>query len=412
VTVSQRASVLKSIRKRVLAHHINVAGIDYTEWCSRFDDRSPALVSAGISAFEDGVRELLAELKTSHTAYYHSVPDGLAPQLTIGATLRRAHENGCEGWMFLDVYDGGPAHVAGIKRGEVLVEMDGSDCSSDVLPTFTLGRAVSLSVFNSPLVQTRKVEVTVPARQGTKLRPPIVEPQSLIYSRLADGIGLIKLPYFPGVFGMRFAGDFDHAIRELKKDGCSRLIIDLRGSIGGSLGFARVASYMCAGHEPIGHSITPRLLRTNYRREALPRVVMPRSRGELFRALTRFAVRDKAVMLLTQGLGPQPFHGRIVVLINEWTNSAAEMLASFAGERGGAVLVGQATRGNVLGASNFRVGGGYWLRLPVFGWNTPDGRSLEGVGVAPNVTEDVASEALVAGIDNQFRAAIEVAGGL
>jgi hypothetical protein len=56
---------------------------------------------------------------------------------------------------------------------------------------------------------------------------------------------------------------------------------------------------------------------------------MPRSRPELLFTLARFSSRDKSVMLLTQGLGAQPFHNRIVVLVNEWTNSAAEMVANF-----------------------------------------------------------------------------------
>jgi C-terminal processing protease CtpA/Prc len=46
-------------------------------------------------------------------------------------------------------------------------------------------------------------------------------------------------------------------------------------------------------------------------------------------------------MLLTQGLGTQPFHNRIVVLVNEWTNSAAEMVANFAAENRLASIVVQ-----------------------------------------------------------------------
>ena len=87
---------------------------------------------------------------------------------------------------------------------------------------------------------------------------------------------------------------------------------------------------MCPGKIPIGHSLTPKRLRTGYDPASLPRVPMPRSRAELLLTLGLFAFRDKSVMLLTQGLGPQPFHGRIVLLVNEWTNRAAEMLANFA----------------------------------------------------------------------------------
>ena len=174
----------------------------------------------------------------------------------------------------------------------------------------------------------------------------------------------------------------------------------------------RLASYMCPGQIAIGHSLTPRRLRETYKPEALPRVPMPRSRGELLFTLARFAVRDKSVMLLTQGLGGQPFHDRIVVLVNEWTNSAAEMVANFAAENGLATIVGQKTRGNVLGAVNFKAGSGYWLRLPVFGWFTSKGHSLEGNGVDPDIPVEISQEALADGQDNQLAKAVDIACGL
>jgi C-terminal processing protease CtpA/Prc len=155
-------------------------------------------------------------------------------------------------------------------------------------------------------------------------------------------------PFFPGPTGISFANALGLAIRDLRSEGCDRLIIDLRGNIGGSLGFARPASYLCAGRIPIGHSLTPTRLRKGYTRDALPRVPMPRTTTQFMLALARFALRDKSVMLLTQGLGPQPFHGRVAILVNEWTNSAA----SFASENRLATIIGTQTAGNVLGAVN------------------------------------------------------------
>jgi C-terminal processing protease CtpA/Prc len=139
---------------------------------------------------------------------------------------------------------------------------------------------------------------------------------------------------------------------------------------------------------------------------------MPRSRAELLITLARFSFRDKSVMLLTQGLRSQIFHNRVVVLVNEWTNSAAEMVANFAVENRLATVVGQKTHGNVLGATNFKVGGGYWLRLPVFGWFTSKGHSLEGNGVDPDVVVELSPEALAHGQDIQLTRAVEVVNGL
>lgn len=132
---------------------------------------------------------------------------------------------------------------------------------------------------------------------------------------------------------------------------------------------------------------------------------MPSTATGLILALTRFLFKDKSLVLLTQGLGAQPFHGNIVVFINEWTSSAAEMVANFAAENKLATVVGSKTLGTVLGARNIEVGGGYWLRLPVFGWFTSNGGSIEGIGVVPDVAVDPAPSWIL-GKDAQLDAAI------
>jgi C-terminal processing protease CtpA/Prc len=75
-------------------------------------------------------------------------------------------------------------------------------------------------------------------------------------------------------------------------------------------------------------------------------------------------------------LGPQPFHNKTVLLVNEWTNSAAEMVGGFAAENGLASIVAKKTTGNVHGAANFKVGSGYWVGLLIFGWYTSKGNAL------------------------------------
>jgi C-terminal processing protease CtpA/Prc len=184
------------------------------------------------------------------------------------------------------------------------------------------------------------------------------------------------------------------------------LIVDLRGNIGGSLGFSMLASYLCPDQRPIGYSITPKSAREGFRKEALPRVPMPKTKASLLATLAAYALRDKSVALLTQGLGSQPFHGRIAVLVNEWTNSAGEMVASFAKENGLATVIGTKTAGNVLGAANFKVGSDYFVRLPIFGWMTWRGECLEGAGVSPNAEVEAQPGQLARGVDDQMECAI------
>src|SRR3954451_9095161 len=216
----QRAEILKTIKKRVLANHINVAGIDYSAWAQHFDERAPELLDCEVREFEDGVRELLAELKTSHTVFYHSVPKELLPQHTINASLRDVGLNGAREWMFLDVFESGPAHLAGIKPGDILEAVDDAPTSPPTLPYFGIGQKHKLLVRDRSENGKNEVAIDVPMRKGTKQRPPIVEPKSPIHSVIAPKIGLLKIPYFPGPTGMGFAGDLDSGLNDLKRQGC------------------------------------------------------------------------------------------------------------------------------------------------------------------------------------------------
>lgn len=408
----ERSSILRNIQKRIRKSHINVAGVDYVEWERVIQRQEPALLAAELEGFENGVRELLKQLKSSHTGFFHGVQNRFLPQHTINATFKSVSCGGADRWMFLDVFPEGPADKAGIHPGEILVSVDGVDFNPPAYPPFTTGQTHQLVIRNIENTQPHSVSISIPFRKGTKQRPPIVEPKAVTARMVEPGVGLLRVPYFSGAAGIRFGKELKSAIDGLKAQKCERLIVDLRGNIGGSLGFAILASHFCQDQRPIGFSITPKSLRNGYDKERLPRVPMPGSKASLILTLGAFALRDKTVALLTQGLGPQPFHGRIVLLVNEWTNSAAEMLASFAQENHLATVVGTKTAGNVLGAQNFPVGQGYSVRVPVFGWFTWSGTCLEGQGVRPEVIKEIDFNQISSGIDEQMSEALKLAASI
>ena len=150
------------------------------------------------------------------------------------------------------------------------------------MPSFAIGQTHTLLIAKGGKASPKEIVIEVPMRKGTKQRPPMVEPKSLVHAKTGRDIGLLKITYFPGATGMEFTNALDRAVNDLKQQECRRLIVDLRGNIGGGLGFARLASYMCPGKIPIGHSLTPRRLRETYKPEALPRVPMPRTRRSYF----------------------------------------------------------------------------------------------------------------------------------
>ncbi len=409
LSTSEKAVIIANIKKLVLKYHINVGSVDYNAWATDLDSKTPGLVSATEQQFEVGVRALLAALKTSHTSFFHSAPDRLLPQHTLNATLRKVSVGGSDYRMFLDVFEGGAADRAGIRPGHLLLAIDGATVLTDDVPTFAIGQQYKFTIGGPDPNRREDITVDVPFAKGSKASPPLVPPKTIAHEMLEPGLGYLKIGWFTASMGLGFSKELDAAIADLKAQGTERIIIDLRGNIGGGLGFARLASYLCPGKLPIGQSLTPKRLRSGYHRDELPRVPMPSTALGLVSTLARFIVKDKSLVLLTQGIGPQPFHGRVAILVNEWTNSAAEMVANFASEHRLATIVGMKTCGTVLGARNFAVGARYWLRLPVFGWFTLNGSTIEGSGVVPDLQVDTAPDLLNEGEDTQLVAARRLA---
>jgi carboxyl-terminal processing protease len=75
----------------------------------------------------------------------------------------------------------------------------------------------------------------------------------------------------------------------------------------------------------------------------------------------------------------------LILLVNENSASAAEILAASLQERGRAVVVGVPTFGKNLVQSSFELRNGGILRLTIATWTTPSGASVAGTGVVPDV---------------------------
>ena len=143
-TPKQRTEILASVKKGILKHHFNVGGVDYEEWARRFDEQSPSLLSVDIEDFEGGIRKALSELGSSHTVFYHERTNRLLPQHSINATIRAFERDGRQRWHFLDVFEGGPAHLAGIKSGDAFVAVDGTPYEPPTAPPFRIGETYQI----------------------------------------------------------------------------------------------------------------------------------------------------------------------------------------------------------------------------------------------------------------------------
>jgi C-terminal processing protease CtpA/Prc len=232
-------------------------------------------------------------------------------------------------------------------------------------------------------------------------------PVAVTSRTLEESVGYVRVAFFPGASGQPFARLLDDALTKI--DGCDRLVIDLRGNLGGFVGALRLMSYLTPERIPVGYSLTRRGVSRGASPERLPALDrLPRTAADKIAMLWRFKVlhRDRSVRLITEGLGPMPFHGRIAMLVNEHTASAAEMVAGFASERCLATLIGTRTAGQVLGGANFAVGQNFMLRLPAAAWHRWDGQKLEGTGVSPDLAVPADPVSLASGVDPQLIAAV------
>jgi C-terminal processing protease CtpA/Prc len=236
--------------------------------------------------------------------------------------------------------------------------------------------------------------------QPSECAPAYTQPTDagdVMISNLGDGIGWLKVTKFPGAVGVDIAKQIDRAIHEL--NGVSRLVLDLRGNAGGGLAFLRVMSHLTPAQVPVGYSVTRKRAESGYTKEGLAKFDrIPSQKAALLLLALKFGFRDDSVALVTEGLGPKPFHGRTVVLVDESTTGAGERIAAFAQERRLAPVVGSGTAGRLICCSVYKVGHGYFVRVPARAWYTWEGELLEGRGVqpdhatAPGESSDVALE--------------------
>jgi carboxyl-terminal processing protease len=240
----------------------------------------------------------------------------------------------------------GPAREAGIRPGDVIVSIDGR-------PAARIGfeRAVQLMVGEEGTI----VHLTV-LRPGSDAsisftvvrRPVSLEAVKARLIRTASRrIGYLRLLAFSEHAAERLAQATERVVGE----GAEALILDLRGNPGGLLAQAiRVTSlYLESG--PVGST----------------------------------AGANQEARVLTAGGAPVEPDLPMVVLVDDHTASAAEIVAAALRDNRRAVVVGLRTYGKTTVQSLLPLSNGAALRLTTASYLTPAGRSLAGRGLKPKV---------------------------
>jgi C-terminal processing protease CtpA/Prc len=400
-------NVLAALRKRFYApEKLNA------EWQAAVDRHRPIIESAGNAGqFENAVSNLLSELRASHLGFFHNSARRASSRAALSATYLDDETADGNRWIFQDVHLGGAAANAGIEPGNILVAVDGLEIVPPEHPVFPMGKQTRVDfVDNRGERQSASVDVARP--KGKKLH--FVEPILVEARRLRDGLGYLKVAMFPGVVGVVVANQISAAVERLGN--ISRLVIDLRGNTGGGIGALRIMSLLTPDRIPVGFALDRRRANAHLDREKqrFPRFSqIPSSTKALWPLALRFApamLAKKPVVLETEGLGPQPFHGHVVLLVNRHTASAAEMIVAFARENRLATIIGEKTAGRLLSATSVKVGNGFRLALPTGAYHTWKGSVLEGTPIEPDQSVAFDWRDRGDGFDRQLEHAVECCG--
>ena len=234
----------------------------------------------------------------------------------------------------------GPASVSGIRAGDVL------DAVDDVP---TLGRSatdVSAQLRGVPGTAVHLlVSRGATTRQLTLTRASV--PVAGVTSALLEGhVGRVTIPAFAHGTGRQVR----EALEDLRHRGATSIVLDLRGNPGGLLAEAvdTTSAFLRGG-----------LVVSYTRRDAAPRLLDAADHGDLTTPL--------------------------VVLVDGGTASAAEVVAGALQDRGRAVLVGARTFGKGSVQEPHALSDGSALALTVATYQLPSGRSVEGVGLEPDI---------------------------
>ena len=236
---------------------------------------------------------------------------------------------------------GGPSGAAGIRSGDRIVSVDDSVIAGTGLSNSKVmrllkgpsGTEVGLGLLRPGASDTALIDVTL--RRG---RIPI---HSVVAAeRMPDGTGYIKV--------IRFARntheEFDAALSSLLEAGVERFVLDLRGNGGG---------YLHAAVPMVERFLDEGDLVVYTEGAAQPRREYVTERPGLLRDLP------------------------LVVMVDEGSASASEILAGALQDHDRAVIVGRRTFGKGLVQEEFPVADRGALRLTVARYYTPSGRSIQ-----------------------------------
>lgn len=285
----------------------------------------------------------------------------------IGVSIQK-NKNG--GVQIAECYEGGPGAEAGLQTGDVITAINDTDVTdmelSDVVSLIRENKdnTIVLTVFRENEEKSREISVDVTD----------VELPSVFGEMLDKKTGYIQITQFTGVTLQQYKDMFV----ELKDKGMERLVIDLRDNPGGLL------TSVC-----------------DILREILPE-------GLIVYTEDKYGNREEE-----NCDGKHQLDMPLAVLVNENSASASEIFAGAVQDHEVGTIVGTTTYGKGVVQELRQLSDGSAVKLTVSNYYTPNGNSINKVGIKPDVEVKLASELLnkdeiTHEEDNQLQKALNV----
>ncbi len=314
---------------------------------------------------EAGINAMFQYLGEDYTDYLNkNESDALAEKLAgeyRGIGVQIIDHN-----IIYNVFDESPAKEAGLMKGDQLVLINGENVSEK--NTTEVSRLIKESTDSLQLEVLRGEEKLSFSVNVSTLYVPVVQQQ--IVSDIEHKIGYLQITSFSNTV----AAQVRKALEKLENEGIESLIIDLRGNTGGYLSQATDIANMFLENGKVIYSLVDRNDTKEYQDDTDESRNYP-----------------------------------IVILMNDGTASASEVLAAALKDSYGAKLLGGVSYGKGKVQQTRTLDDGSMVKYTTARWLRPNGECIDGIGLKPDIeVELVMDENQEKMIDTQLQEAIRI----
>ena len=281
----------------------------------------------------------------------------------VGALMSQDRETGVI--TVLQVYDGSPAQEAGMRDGDTLYKVEGEEVTGEDLSDVVSkvkgekGTQVTLTVLRADTGEEEELTIT----------RDTIEAQTVSCEMKEGNVGYIRITEFDTVTYEQYK----EALEDLGDQGMERLIVDLRSNPGGNL------DTVCD----------------------ILDLMLPE--GLIVYTEDKNGEREE----YTSDEENQ-FDKPLVVMMNGYSASASEIFAGAIQDYGLGQIVGTQSYGKGVVQSVFDLQDGTSVKLTIAEYFTPNGRSIDGEGITPDVEVEYQYDENNPDADNQLEKAMEV----